>query len=223
MATAVTTYPKLGMTAWRTLRVRAAQAPSTKFTSATVAAILGHDSPESAAQNVVYPMQKLGLIDENGTLTDRGNKWRIDASYAEACQEILDHIYPPELAGFTTADGGPDKAMVTRWFLQKFGDSNAKQMATTYVMIADKKVPEAIDKEAKPRAKRQQTNGAPVRAGKSAASAEAVTLVSPAPAAPPVVRPAIHLDFQIHIAADTKPEVVDQIFASMAKHLYSAA
>lgn len=151
MATSATTYPKLGGTAWRTLRARAAQAPSSKFIPATVAAIMGHDSPASAAQNVVSPMLKLGLIDENGILTDRGNKWRNDATYAEACQEILDEIYPSEMAGFTTADGSPDKAMVTKWFQhQKFGDSNARQMATTYVMVAEKKVPEAGDKEAKP-------------------------------------------------------------------------
>ncbi|MGI6460131.1 MAG: hypothetical protein ACOX5J_08530 [Candidatus Hydrogenedentales bacterium] len=32
--------------------------------------------------------------------------------------------------------------------------------------------------------------------------------------------PAVHIDIQIHIAADAKPEQIDQIFTSMAKHLY---
>lgn len=92
------------------------------------------------------------LVD--GSPTDRGNKWRIDATYAAACQEILDEVYPPDLSGFTTADGGPNRAMVMKWFQQqKFGDSNARQMTATYVMIVEKKVPEAGDKEAKPRAK----------------------------------------------------------------------
>jgi hypothetical protein len=227
MATTGTTYPKLGMVAWRTLRARAAQAPSTKFTSASVAAIMNLKSPASAAQNVVSPMQKLGLIDEHGTLTDRGNKWRNDATYAEACQEILDEVYPPELAGFMTAGGSPDKATVTKWFQhQKFGDSNARQMATTYVMIAEKKVPEASDKEAKPRAKRQQASSAAAKVGKPAVNSagdEAVTTDAPSQAAHLAGRPAIHLDFQIHIAADARPDVIDQIFASMAKHLYPAA
>ncbi|MCW5863178.1 MAG: hypothetical protein KIT52_08740 [Anaerolineae bacterium] len=35
--------------------------------------------------------------------------------------------------------------------------------------------------------------------------------------------PAIHIDIQIHISADAKPEQIDQIFASMAKHLYGSA
>lgn len=33
--------------------------------------------------------------------------------------------------------------------------------------------------------------------------------------------PALHIDIQIHISADAKPEQIDQIFASMAKHLYN--
>ena len=85
MATSVTSYPKIGTTAWRALRARAVTAPSTKFNPANAASILSYDSAKSAADNVVYPMQKLGLIDESGTLTERGNKWRNDASYAEAC------------------------------------------------------------------------------------------------------------------------------------------
>ncbi len=32
--------------------------------------------------------------------------------------------------------------------------------------------------------------------------------------------PSLHIDIQIHIAADAKAEQIDQVFASMAKHLY---
>ena len=34
--------------------------------------------------------------------------------------------------------------------------------------------------------------------------------------------PTLHIDFQVHIAADAPPEQIDQIFASMAKHLYGS-
>jgi hypothetical protein len=170
MMAAAITYPKLGMAAWRSVRTRAVTAPSTKFTPATVATILGYDTPKSAADNAVYPMQKLGLIDESGALTDRGNKWRNDATYAEACQEILDEIYPSDLAGLTAADGSPDKTMVTKWFQYKnFGEANASKMALTYAMIAEKKVPEAaVDKEAKPKARTKQAATATARASKPA-------------------------------------------------------
>lgn len=232
MATTVSSYPKIGTTAWRALRARAAAAPSSKFNPGSVAVLLGHDSPASAATNVVTPMHKFGLIDEDGNLTDRGHKWRTSDGYAEACQEILDEIYPAYLAGFTTANGRPDKLMVTKWFQQqKFGDSNARQIAATYVMIAEKKVPEPPDeKETKGKPKRQ-TSGTSAKAttptsrpAATSAREDAVTTPTPSPqTAPSVVRPDIHLDFQIHIAADAKPELVEQIFASMAKHLYPTA
>lgn len=32
--------------------------------------------------------------------------------------------------------------------------------------------------------------------------------------------PSLHIDIQIHISADASPDQIDQIFASMAKHLY---
>lgn len=34
-------------------------------------------------------------------------------------------------------------------------------------------------------------------------------------------QPAVHIDIQIHISSDAKPEQIDQVFASMAKHLYN--
>ena len=33
--------------------------------------------------------------------------------------------------------------------------------------------------------------------------------------------PSVHIDIQIHIAADAQPDQIEQVFASMAKHLYS--
>jgi Family of unknown function (DUF5343) len=34
--------------------------------------------------------------------------------------------------------------------------------------------------------------------------------------------PNLHIDVQVHVSADASPEQIDQIFASMAKHLYGA-
>jgi hypothetical protein len=35
--------------------------------------------------------------------------------------------------------------------------------------------------------------------------------------------PAVHIDFQIHISPEARPEQIDQIFASMRRHLYGSA
>ena len=43
----------------------------------------------------------------------------------------------------------------------------------------------------------------------------------PTAAVPPTkAQPTVHVDLQIHISPDAGPEQIDQIFASMAKHLY---
>ena len=89
-------FPKVGDKAWRALRAKAVAAPSTKFTPEIVATLVGV-SPGSALGNTIRPMRRLGLIDEEGALTDRGNKWRVDSSFGDACQEILDDVYPEEL------------------------------------------------------------------------------------------------------------------------------
>jgi hypothetical protein len=225
-----TSYPKLGSSAWFKLRERAASAPSTRFTPETVAAMLGMANPASAAGNTVGPMRRFGLVNEEGSLTERGQKWRSDTTYAEACQEILDEVYPPELGSFTGADGAPDRVQVTTWFQHRgFGNSNARQMSTTYLMIAEKKIPTAptANSGSKRAISGSKKVGKNSPSKKNPGTAEGISRqADPGPPSyePAPVRslnqPVVHLDIQIHIAADASPEQIDQIFASMAKHLY---
>ena len=49
-------------------------------------------------------------------------------------------------------------------------------------------------------------------------------VVAPEPLASPAKSnggPTVHLDIQIHIPADATPDQIDQIFSSMARHLYA--
>lgn len=219
---ATVSYPKVPARAWSLLRSRAVTAPSTKFTPTSVAAMLGMSSPKSAGDNIVYPMRRVGLFDEDGALTARGNKWRVDSTYGDACQEILDEIYPAELAGFTNADGEPDVSQVLTWMQHKgLGNSNARQMAATYTMIADKKIPTIPTSQPK---KTKQAR--PSKASREPVEADEVVdvVTQPAPALPPPRQssngPNIHLDIQIHIPVEASADQIEQIFASMAKHLY---
>ena len=218
-------YPKLTSKAWAALRTRAAAAPTTKFTPATVAALMNMSSPKSAADNTVYPMRRLGLIDEEGGLTPRGNKWRVDGTFADACQEILDDVYPEDLAALTNGDGLPDPQQVRTWFDHKgFGDSNARQMAATYVMVAGKQIPDVVATDAKkaaPKVKQVPQKGTSGKAPEKAASeGEAGPDNAPRREQEAGPGPNVHLDIQIHIPADASVDQIDQIFESMARHLY---
>jgi hypothetical protein len=223
---ATVSFPKVPAKAWATLRARAAAAPSVKFTPSAVAAMLDMASPDSARDNVVSHIRKLGLIDEDGALTDRGNKWRIDSSYAEACQEILDELYPDELRGFSDAQNNPDTSQVTAWMQHKgLGASNARQMAVTYAMIASMAIPDA---PSPPQPKKGSHSAPGKKAPRSATLKEtsiqvptsAESLTGPEPARTVDNGPNIHLDIQIHIPVEATNDQIDQIFASMAKHLY---
>jgi hypothetical protein len=218
-------YPKVTAKAWRALRTRAAAAPSTKFTPSTVAALMGMATPESARDNTVSPMRRLGLIEEDGALTPRGNKWRVDASYADACQEILDEVYPADLSALADGSGAPDPQLVKTWFDHKgFGGSNSRQMAATYVMIAGKQLPEALATEPrKATAKKVAATATAAPKSRSTSKPEdppAATSSPEPPRATSGTGPNVHLDIQIHIPADASAEQIDQIFESMARHLY---
>ena len=220
------TYPKIAAKAWAALRARAVTAPTVKFTPDFVAALMGMANPESALANTVRPMRRLGLIDEHGALTERGNRWRADSSFGDVCQEILDEVYPGDLGALINDDGHPDAGRVRTWFDHKgFGSSNARLMAATYVMIARKEMPEqpgADSAKAKPKESRAKK---PARKSPEGIETEkAPEVVAHEPPAPPASTnggPTLHLDIQIHIPADATPDQIDQIFSSMARHLYA--
>ena len=223
---AASSYPKMPAIAWRTLRAKAAAAPSTKFTPEVVAALMGMSSPESAQRNTVSHMRRLGLIDEDGSLTARGIKWRNDSSFGDACQEILDEVYPNDLDALLGNDGSPDTMKVTTWFgHQGFGESNARQMAATYVMVASKQIPEppttdSGDAKTEGQPTKKPTKKPP-KPKMTNSPQEGAEQEPPSPTVRTDNGPTIHLDIQIHIPADATPEKIDHIFSSMARHLYS--
>ena len=225
MANKPNSYPKVPGKAWAALRKRAVAAPTIKITGDAVAALLEMSNEKSAMDNIVYPLRRLGLIDDDGALTERGGKWRTDAGYGDACDEILADVYPEALSQLTGDNGAPNPPAVRTWFDQQgFGASNAKQMARTYLMIASKEIPaqptpsgdgpkkSPANKAAATKAPDKRTEtGSGVAAGKGTSS-QATTAESPP-------QPSLHLDIQIHIPPDASAEQLDKIFESMARHL----
>jgi hypothetical protein len=96
-------------------------------------------------------------------------------------------------------------------------------MAGTYLMIAEKKIPEQASPESNKRDRTRTARSAPSSGGrqKTSKSDEAPVAHPPRTSENESARqPNLHLDIQIHIPADATIEQIDQIFASMAKHLY---
>lgn len=189
------------------------------------------------AQNLVPPLMRLGLIDENGKPTDRANRWRFDEEYPTVCAEIRQEIYPQRLL-----DAFHDPALVSRTSLEnrfksdaRVGDSAARQMAILYLLLlkADPseqdtatsnspKQPAGAKKSQSPAPKgststaKQFAQGEPVKSNGHLADVEE--------SRPHQARqtreygPSIHFNIQVHISPDATADQIDQTFASMAKH-----
>lgn len=96
-------------------------------------------------------------------------------------------------------------------------------MAATYSLIAGKQIPEppAEQNGNSPRkqAPRKQFAAAP-KAKEPERKKQDVGEDTPRRERPRSGGPNVHLDIQIHIPADASVEQIDQIFESMARHLY---
>jgi hypothetical protein len=194
------TYPVIPVKHWWRLRERFKQSLPTSANAGFLATTLGMKE-QSAKANIIPSLEMMGIIDEEGKPTDRARRWRDDVEYPEVCREIRSELYPQELLD---AMPGPsvDRPAVERWFASRtgVGKTAAKRFSRVYELLTETTLPrerETPPKPAKPRTLARQ---------------EETQVFSD-------VVPSIHIDIQIHISPDAKPEQIDQIFASMAKHL----
>lgn len=220
------TYPRIPSKNWWDLRQRFVQSPPRQVTTDYLQSVLGIG--EGAAKNLVPQLKAIGLIDEQGQPTQLTNDWRSDEHYAQVCEQLLAKLYPQELLdAFPQSDA--DKSVVAQWFMRKTntGESAGKAMAAFYLVLKEAD-PSGIamgSRGAQPKARarrREPSKGNKMPAlqppeGESPA-------VTDAPS--PLLRqeehrlPEVHIDIQVHLSPEANLEQIDQVFASMAKHLY---
>lgn len=215
------TYPSIPASNWWDLRRKFVQAPPRQVTRDFLQTVLG--LTEGSANNLLPPLRAVGLIDEAGQPTELAHEWRTDEHYAEVCRTILASVYPQELRD-ALPPPDPDRQAVERWFMRntRTGENAAGKMASFYLLLCQADV-----------AAQEQVQAAKSDKAKSRPATAKANNKTPAPPpiAPPTVTPkdsragslalpAVHIDLQIHIAGDAKPEQIEQIFASMARHLY---
>lgn len=216
MAEQKKTYPMLPIAHWWALRKKFKQSIPGVVTDGYLATVLKMQA-QSARANVLPYLKDLGIIDADGKTGERAKQWRDDARYAVVCKQILEEVYPEELRDAVT--DSTQRAEAEGWFAHATGtgESAARRMAQLYSILleadpAKQAVPEKAEK--------------PKKAPKLTAKAEK------SPDAPPAIPasghvsaqhlegPGIHINLEIHISADSTPDQIDAIFASMAKHIY---
>jgi len=224
----MTTFPKIPVKHWWVLRNKFKQSLPSAVTTGFLATALGMQE-KSAKANILPGLISFKLIDENGKPTDRAIQWRDDHQYPQVCEEIKQDIYPRELIE-ALPGSSPDREAVERWFANKAGVGvvAARKMALVYLLLSEADPSQGQDVTS-PR-KRTKTTTKPKQSKLTEPKDEKP---SPPPkssdTAPemkvpdvqqPVTSPSLHIDIQIHIPPDASANQIDQIFASMAKHLY---
>jgi hypothetical protein len=220
-------FPRLPISAWWNLRKKFKQSIPGVVTDNYLATVLDM-KVDSARANVLPFLKQLGIIDDEGKTGDRTRLWRDDEQYPGVCSQILKEVYPEDLLH---AAPGPtvERAKAERWFAQETGtgEGAAGQMASLYAVLVEadaSKQPDHEKKERPPKGSGDQVK----RAAPAPKEATLARRTAPGPeqatggnTGKERLIPGININLQVHISADATTDQIDQIFASMAKHIYS--
>lgn len=192
----------------------------------------------SSARKTFNYLLTLGLVTEDFAATDRLKRWRMDDTYAEACREMIEEVYPQELKD---AAPGPnvERKVAKTWFMKTdLGDAQASQCAAMYALISEadlskannaKSVKPKIQARANEKARSTQQKAEPKRdrtmADTDSTQTNDVADMAPTVELPkPVLQsagPTVHLNLQIHISPDLTAEQIGKVFESMGKHIFN--
>jgi hypothetical protein len=171
-------------------------------------------------------LRDLGLVDEEGKTSDRARKWRDDAQYKDVCQDIVQAIYSQELLD-SAPDPNEDRNPALRWFANHTGagESAVRKMVNFYALVmegdASKEPAQRRDEKTKGRevSSRNSTKTKPKKAEVKSTSGEDDIVKAKSNSG----APELQINLQIHISSDATADQIDQIFVSMAKHIYRRA
>ncbi len=220
-------FPIIPVKHWWALREQFKKTIPSAVNESYVASVLGM-TEKSARSNIIPSLKYTGIIDDEGKPTERAIQWRDDIHYPEVCGEIRKEIYPAELLDIAP-DSENDKETAKRWFANTtgVGQVGVRRMLAVYLLLTDANASKPTGTAKPTQQKRKTTKPAalpkqPSKPSATVAKAD-VSLSESAQASPHKTKaslnPALNLNIQIHISSEAAPEQIDQIFASMAKHL----
>ena len=216
-------FPMMPESSWWAIRQQFKKTIPSAVSVSYLKSLLGLTSDQSA-RNIVSPLKQMKLIDDEGKPLPRANDWRNDEKYAQICKDILSEVYPSELLDLFP-DDDTDIANVKSWFMdvRAIGASAAGKNAATFVLLKNGKIRDANTNSPTKNGTKKATASRP----KEVKDVEIIEKKPKGSQMPIDVAkennklvPTVHIDLQIHISPDASLEQIDNIFASMAKHLY---
>ncbi|WP_404385030.1 DUF5343 domain-containing protein [Knoellia locipacati] len=228
------TFPQLSPGVWWALRDRFKRSIPGSVDANYIHTVLGVS--EKSAANYLGQLKMIGLVDGQGKATELAAAWRLDDKYAEACQTILDICYPQGLLD-AVPDPATDRASAQRWFMSKgVGEATARFQAQFLALVADADPSGGDSRGVKANGDKKTPRKTAAKKTAARAPAAAETNADNQTQSPMADkrtgaddsardnrsknRPDLHIDVQVHIAADASVEQIDAVFASMARHIY---
>jgi hypothetical protein len=228
-------YPQIPSTVWWGVRSIIQRTPNATIDERLLGVTLGVQ--EAAARAYIVELRNVGILSDENKATPLAQNWRLDESYAEAVEQIIQSTYPEGLV-HVAPPGEAERQKVVSWFLREgLGQGAAGNKAATYLMIssptpneAPRAVAKAAQGESVPRART-----APTKAQRPPAAAQRGAGHTPPKGGggggggsgdgsggqriggetfP------LNVNVQIHISADAGTEQIESIFQAMRRYLY---
>lgn len=218
-------FPMIPLAHWWTLRRKFKQSIPGVITASYLATILNMGI-DSARVNILLYLIRLGIVNDEGIPTERAKYWRDDVEYPKICNQMLKENYPQELLDIASSQN--DRETIGRWFATHtgLGESACRRMVAFYFLLSEanpkggeRKKPEeskngkkakSIDNADQVKKEEVEKMGSPEKENKK-------KVVKPVI---PLKGPGININLQIHIPSDASSDQIEQIFSSMAKHIY---
>jgi hypothetical protein len=213
-------FPVIPVKHWWALRDRFRKSIPSKVDAQYVASVLNM-TPVSAQNNILPSLRAFGIIDDDSKPTDLAVKWRDDQHYPKVCEKIRKDVYPQEL--LDAASSVSDREITLRWFANHSGkgESLVNKMTAVYLMLCEADPTQAAasptpstssaTKKPTPKPAKKTTKKPAAKSDGEEEGREVVVHKN--------LGPALHFNVQVHISTDATAEQIDQIFASMGKHL----
>lgn len=220
-----TTFPVIPSAHWWVLRKKFKQSIPGIVTDNYIASVLNMQL-SSARANVLPALKATKIIDGDGKPLERAKHWRDDDQYSKVCEEIRRDIYPEDLlAGIP--DPSNNRTAAERWFANHTGGGAeaVRKITQFYVLLSEadaSKAPDGSEQSSKVKARVSVTPGHKPKKPTSRQGSPQVTQSGSPKDKGPIQSngPSVHINLQIHISADASTDQIEQVFASMAKHIY---
>jgi hypothetical protein len=206
-------YPAIPIGVWFKLREEFENSQPKPVTVDYLAAKLNMN--KASAKTRLSDLRSARLIDDKGMPTDICTKFRLPATYKQACDLIIEQVYPPTLKSVSPPNK-PDEKAALNWFQGLgLGKPRAQAICKFYLALCDG----TIQSAAKPTPKQSVSSRSLAIKPQPKPSTAAPDVPQPRP---PVSKfePIVHINLQIHVSKDASLEQIDQVFKSMAKHIY---